>query len=1279
MDLSGLKEIVRDLTQSAEQRAVARALKHYSKGQIDKAIETLIEARDKSPENADILFELARLFVLADRGGEAAEALRTILRRDPRAFQRAAEMIEELRARRARVGPLYEAIADHFVRLEDLPHALEAMERIDPQELRATLARHRGKWDTLRKSAPEAKLAKPSLHSAYFLALGSEVQRDFEMAGTIYRTIAGHNTEEMPRVLARLQALLARDYHNSSLRVAVADLCVLAGRMDEAVQQFGIALETDTRLGGGIADRIEAAMKETGEHPELRWTLTSAALAAGDARRALAAIRPLIEGGLLLDRAGPVLEKMAENDPSGEARGLLATAMMRRGQGHAALETLLPIAEEKGLAAIRGPLEALAAATPGSARACHMLADLHLSEGDTTRAVEYLRQAATLAPGESAILVPRLIQVLQKDPAAGEAHLLLSDRLLDSNERDRAVVVLRHLVREAPGAAAEALTRIAALLKVDPRAAHVRMAAAEACLELRRFPEALDHLAELAASHPQLAAEFLHSFCLLAEAAPDLHDRIAAALRTLEPRCPLPQAARFAIAESLFFGGDAAGAAAAFGQVLRDAPDQAETVRAALERFDRDQPQAAEARGLLACLHLDRQDHAAALAELARGGAPHPALLDQVLAKYEALVSTRPDDLEARCAWVEALRLGGRFDRVLEVGAEILKVRDDAGTARVSLAIGDAQRHRGDTDGAAKRWFAAYGRDPALANDAIARLRELAAAEGTQAIASLALGKILAGEKRSTEATEALRAAAAAEPKLRETVIAELERLQASSPGDPQPGLALLAMLHDGGDRPRALKVISGLLDAHPDLASVLAGHLEAVLKTDPQQPFATYELGRALQRLKFFPRSAALYLAAFRLDEGLAPMILKRLQECVDAAPTCPEPYLAACAVLAARGKFQAAAEKIQQALLKMPDESARLLPRLEEIGRQNRGNPTLQMVIAQAALRAEQYERALAAFGEAARGDPALTDAAFEGFEAIVGARPDLGAAWLERGRAHARRLRLDLALVDLQRAAQVDPGLAPEVLQEAQELRTRLPESCACLLLVADLLAAAGRDTESQAALRAEKDAGWSPTERLAILVRLWRLAAARQEDDEAQACLAEARRLAPDPNLLLARVHETYVTMLRASTRRLRSAGEHDSRRGADTEAVIRALVDLGDLDQAADILQERAGTLDRRQASRLRGEIALRRGDYSRALEHLREVGATRLLAFGAVRGGDPALAARTLETLLKENEDPALRAALARAYRDLMIADLNGGRQRLQGETQVTFLENQAA
>ena len=129
MDFSGLKEIVKDLTQSAEARAVSRALKCFSKGQLDKAIEILLEARQTSPEDADVLFDLCRYLVLANRGSEAAEALRSVLRRHPRSFRRASEMIEELRAKHATVSPLFDAVAEHFIRQNDFKSALDAFER----------------------------------------------------------------------------------------------------------------------------------------------------------------------------------------------------------------------------------------------------------------------------------------------------------------------------------------------------------------------------------------------------------------------------------------------------------------------------------------------------------------------------------------------------------------------------------------------------------------------------------------------------------------------------------------------------------------------------------------------------------------------------------------------------------------------------------------------------------------------------------------------------------------------------------------------------------------------------------------------------------------------------------------------------------------------------------------------------------------------------------------------------------------------------------------------
>jgi tetratricopeptide (TPR) repeat protein len=1279
MDFGGLKDMVRDLTQGPDQRAVSRALKFYSKGQLDKAIETLLEARQQSPESTVILPDLARFLVLGNRGSEAAEALRTLLRREPRAYKHVQEMIEELRAAHAHVGPLYDAVAEHFIRQDNLAQAFEALQRMQPEVLKGFLPRHKGKWDALRRNAPDARMAKPSLQSAYFLALASEALRDYEQAGTIYRTIARNNPEEAPRVLGRLQALLAKDYHNAALRVAVGELSLVAGREEEGLQQLGLACETDARAAPVVRERVEALLRDRGEKPEVRWMLVSALLAARDGAAALAAMRPLVEAGALLERVVPALETLAPGDASGQARQLLAVAALRRGHPQAALEALLQVAEEKGLPAIRESLEAVAAASPDFARPLHLLADVHLAEGRAAAAVECMRKARALAPGETSLLIPKAARVLEADPGSAEAHLLLADLQARSGERERAIVVLRHLVRVAPAAAGEALARLAGILKDDPAAPRARLGAAEACLELGHGEQALQHLAALAEARPDLSAEFLHAFGLLAERAPDLAGRTIEALRGLLARSPLPHAVRFALGEAAFHGRDPATAAAAFREVLQAAPERAGEIRAALERFDRDDPNASEARYLLASLYLDGREHAAALAELRRGGPTHGAFLDRVLRKYEEILAAASEDFEARAAFVEVLMIGGQADRVLEIAPEILRQRDDATTARVSLVMGDALRQKGDADGAVKRYFAAHGRERALAPEVIGRLKDVVAGEGTHALASLALGKVLASEGRSSEATEALRAACAADPKLDDTVIGELQKLAAVAPADPQPGLALLAMVLEARDVRRGIQTISRLLDAHPDLAPVLVPHLEQILRDQPQEPFATYELARGLQHLKMFPRAASLFLAAFRLDESLAPMILKRLQECTDAAPAALDPYLAACAIHAARGKFQAAAEKIQQALLKLPNEAERLLPRLEDICRQSRGNAQMQLLLAQASLRAGRHDKALGAFSEAARRDPALLDAAFEGYEVIVSACPRMARAYLERARVHAQRLRADMAIADLERACRLSPEVVPEVLQEAASLRSRFPDLAAGVVLLADLLVATGREAEARTLLEEESRGGWGGNERLAILVRLWRLAAARGDDEGARGLLQEAARLAPDPNQFLARVHESYVAALRSTAARLAGATGESARR-SDLETVLRALVDLADLERAAGVLERHADVLDPAQAARWRGEILLRRGEYPRALEHLRDLGPSRALAFGAARAGDFALAARTLETLMAaEGDRPDLRRALERAYRDLVTAELQRGRGRLQGETMLVFAEGAAA
>jgi len=1274
MDLNGIKDFVRDLTQSAEKRAVSKALKFFSKGQIDKAIETLREGHQESPESTEILFELARVLTFAHRASEAADALRTILRRNPRAFSRVNEMIEEVRARHQPVGPLYDAIVEHFVRQDDLKNALAAMERMKPEEIQAFLPRHRGKWDSVRKNAPDAKLARVSIHSAYYLALAHEAVREYAHAAEVFRAVARTNPEEIDRLMPRLEGLLAKDYQNAALRLQVADLFLQTGRIDEASKQFTLALETDARCAAPLAQKVGAFLATSKESPDLRFLLASARKSSGDANGALEALRPLVESGALLDQVIAALQPLAAAEKGGPARRLLASALARRGEAQSALDTLLAVSEQEGLSSIREPLESLVANAPHLARAHHLLADIHLAEGRIEKAVEGMRRVRDLNPSETSLLVPKLTKVLEADPSSPEAHLLLADLILrGSADLERGVVVLRHLVRQTPGSAGQALARFAGVLKEDPQAARARIGAAEACLELKQFPQAFDHLKVVASSRPELTAEFLHTVVLLAEASPDLQPALAGMLRALEPLSPVPQAVHFALGEAAFFGGDPAAAATVFREVLEASPDRVEEVRQALERFDRDDPRAAEARYLLAALYLDRRDHAAAIAELARGGSVNLPLLERVLAKYEEILAASPDDEAARVGYVRALVLARRFDQVLTVGQEVLKRRDDETTAPISLAIGDALLEKGENDGAVKRYYAAYGRDRKLGAEVVERLRRTIQSEGTHALASLAMGKVLGSEGRPSEAVEALRAASAADPKLRDTVLTELKGLQVSCPSDPQAGLVVLTLLREGRETHEALKTISGLLDAHPDLAPSLIEHLEQILKAEPSQPFALYEMGRALQRIRIYPKAAASYLQAFRQDAGLAAMILKRLYECMDAAPTCPEPYLAACAIHAGKGKFLAAAETIQKAFLKMPAEIDRLLPRLEEIWKQNRNGAQIALVFAQACLKAGKHEKALVAFGDAAQRDASLFDAAFEGFEAIVNACPKLGDAYLMRGRAHAQRMRIDQALGDLDRASRLAPRLLPAILEEAEALHARFPDAYPCSILLADLDLAAGKDAEAGRLLKEEIEKGRNKGERLAILVRLWRLASAGHDEEAARDYLEEAGRLAPDRGQFLARVHEVHLATLRAQAARLKENAGQGSRRAGDLQGALRALLDLGEVAEAQSLLDRQAGGLEPQDVARLRAEIALRRGDYVRASQHLKGLGPSRALAFGAARAGDYALAAQTLESLALKGGDPDVEVALGRAYRSLVESDLMGGSRPLQAETSLTF------
>ncbi|MEE9292404.1 MAG: tetratricopeptide repeat protein [Acidobacteriota bacterium] len=1278
--MGSFKGMLKSLGQSPGQRAITRAQTLFSKGDLAKAIDVLNEAHARSPEETEVLFELTPMLTLAGRGPEAGETLRKILRRNKDDLPRVSELIEMTRAKRANVSVLHDAVADHFIKRGDLKNAADCMARTGNEGLTGLMVRHQSRWDSVRNGAPDAKMTKPSLHAAYYLALAHEQLREYTPAAEIYRTVARVNPEELERVLERLEALLTRDYQNAALRVAVGALFLQAGRAEDAKGQFQTALDTDRKSAPSIVESLEPYLAEAQDDPaSLRWVLALSHLASGARDQSLEDMRHLIDAGLCLEEVSQLLHGLASKDDGLPARRLLARALIRRQQYQSALETLLQVAEEDGLNSIRESLEMLATAQPDVPRIQMLLADSHLADERIDEAVECLRRGREAAPSEDVLMIPKVTSLLEKHPEAAGAHLLLADMQYDASELDRAVVVLRHLVREAPDGAPDALERLTGIVGKAPGAHHARIGAAEACLALKQYPQALEHLNAVAASRPDLTAEFLHSIGILAESAPELYPGIEGLLRDLEPRSPLPQAVRFTLGDAACHGGDPAAATAALRDLLESAPERIEEIRLVLERLDRADPRAVEVPYLLALIHLDRRDHEAALMELSSGGAVNVALLDRILARYEQILNEHPDEAPARCGFIQALFLGRRYDQVLSVGEEALQSLDDSRVGRVMMIMGDALREKGDRDHAAKRYFAAHSRDRALVGEIADRLNQLIQDEGTHPLASLALGKLMASEGRGAESRTAFAAACQADPKLRDTVLTELRGLMASCPGDPETGLLTLRLLLEVRDMHQALQVASTLLDEHPEHASHVAGALEAIVKERPEEARAHFELGRALQRKGFHARSAGAFLNAFRRDATLAAAVQRRLQESLKEAPTVAEPYVAASAIHTTRSKHQAAADVLSRALEANPNLAGKLLPRLEEIAKHARGNARVATVFADACLRAGKHERAVEAYGDAARADAEMAATSLKGLNVIIETCPDLGVAHLERGRIHASLLQIDEARSDLDRAFSLVPQMIAEILEVAERLHSKAPESAPGALLVADLYIAARRESDATKLLLDTCERELSEVERLAMTVRLWRLALARNDDEAVRQYLDQALALASDRNQFLDRVHQVEVASLKTEAAMMRQRLEDGSRRSSDVERGVRALIDLGMLDEAAAEIRRCSEIFTPDVALRLDAELALRRGDYPRAFENLRSLGPSPLLAFGAERAGEHAAAAMTLESLAASTDDPALHTSLERVYRAMVVSDLIGGSRRLQAETILTFGEGKAA
>ena len=1251
---------------------VARAYRLREARKIDRALDLLQKYLESHPEHLPSRLLTAGLFMEEGRPEDAAEHLRKAFQHDPHGAQEIRLLVDQLKLPKEDHWPIYLAEGEFRIRRGELSEALQLIEAIP--------SNHRTRWrdrrlTQMRKVFQDEKhlpLSSKTLMAAYFAALSQESLGMPSEAAETYQVLLSRCPQEKERISRRMEALLATDYRNLDLRLSLGEIQAALGNTEQAVREFSLALELDPSSAPALAARLQVLLKEHKDNDGLRWVFLQARSTLGLGKEVLDEIRYLTRKGSYIQDAIHLLERKLKEQFNPEAALLVAGLYVRHGRATDALEWIYRAVNQVGEDRLVHAYKDVIKHRPDAAQAYLLLSDLHLRKGEFGQAMEVLRTLMEVDPSQDSLILSRLTRFVERNRNHLGALRILGELLLRKGEEGKAVIILRHALRGCQKGDLETRKSLQEHLRKRPDHHRLRLGFAEALAAENRSTEALRELTILAEKAPSLAGEFLHLLSSLSLRDPELANGSLAVYQLLEASRVLPDAVQFGMAQAEAAAGHFRNALARYRQSCRKFPNRLNAIEKAIHRLAETPPAAAEARYVLAEIALARGEYEAASRVLRFAGLRNPEEFNRILGFLIKVVSREPKNLQARIGLSGAYLVGKYYQRVLALGQETLALQDDEVSAPVKIDMGDARREMGDLVGAVKTYYSAFQSREELAPRVMMTLRSILEVHPSESLAHLALGRILLHAAKVEEGLDALMEARRLDPQQSSVVLGHLEQLCSLNPTVPFIPLAMATIYRDIGENKKAIHVLSELLDFSPRVAPKVVSELKIILEVDRDNVLGWFHLGRSLQLIGETARAGEAYLKAFQGDSQLGPRILVLLRRLGKQHPASPGISATMSRILASNGKWLEAAEWLQKAIQKTEGSTEAFLKDLESLARRLPDHPQMSLILATEFGRTGRIGDALECYERVLILNPSLHQEIRICVSHFLEPGANLPRAYLLRSRAWAQEGKSREALADLREASQFG-ATREQILALGGELQQRFPDSLGPLIHLVDLRCAAGEWRQAAQLLEGASDAGWKGGEKLAVLLRAWRVYGSLGNQKQALNALREAERLAPERNRFLESIHTFRIQQVKSRAKDLEDGIRNQKQGMEDLPELIGHLVDLGDCPRGLEILTEFRDQLDASTYARLAASVYDRQGQHYRALEILQNKGSPVDLALAAEKCGELSLAAATLEKFVGTGEESWTRKRLEKYYLHLTLQDLDRGSEKIIGETTVLF------
>ena len=1237
--------ILDKLMEGPERRALDRASKLLSQGKTDVAIKTLRSGLAKVPGNPELQLELGRALGLANRGREATSTLRSLLRTTPDAVDSVRELAEMGHYENREVGHLHDVLAEHYIRQDRLSDAQSQLEQIDHAELARFAAAQKKRLDA-GLSGGDAKVPRTSLMAGTYVAMAQEAAGQDAAALETYARMLGAAPDHYSRLQARLQALCSRNYREVKLRMQVLDLYFGCGDTVAAADESALLLEAVPNVAGQLAERLVLQLDTDPDGAEIRFALSRARWVEGRHDEAVELLDPLSLAGDHDEELAKLLKVWRVDRPDAARVSLmLAEILGRHGKGAQAIQAVAEAGKQLPAEQVEPALERLIAANPDEPRTYRLLAELRRGQGDIDGAVEALSSLARNAPGNLGEAAGVLRGVLEDDSEQLVAHRLLAEVMLEREDVDTAVTLLRHLMWLEPAMAEELRVPLETLAAANPANAAVRLAAAEAWLEAGDAARVLPHL-QAAAADTTLAAPVVQRLSVLVQAAPEAAPEVAALCDSLRGNLTDPAVIPFLLAECSFASGDPERAAELLGDCYGRGGDRAgAAVLELLDTIVEEHPESSSSRVMMASLLVDRGEALRAVSIVADAPAPDPGMVSLLLERLENVLVGSNRDIATRTGLARLLLLAGRVEEAAVAADEaILEAGPDAPGA-LHMVRGEAKLELGETAEAVRSMSRAADLDEGLIDRARATMEAAHQAAPDNATVLRALARMRSRAADTDGGLSLLIELAGSDSS---AALEDALALVQEMPDDPRPQLAM-ARMHAVAGEPA--KIAASLQEAreHGATDEDVLRLLEALPERCSDEPELLF-LQASCCEASDAAAACALLERAAEWSETTAELAVQRLTALSNANRELPAPDLAVARLCLSRGNAAGAFAALEHWLEAEapPEETFDLLRRVRA---QLPGSPGPAVALSRRLLAEgddEKARRELIAARDAGASPAVLSPL----LDQLIGRADDAEARLLRAG-LRTELGDLDDAVEDLRMAA--GQGRAGDACAAAALLLERQPDHGGARRLHIDLLRGEGREDDARASADAAIEAGGDAGQRCDLLLE--RAEIRREADDEAGAAadLREAKDLAEDPDGFLDMLHRR-----RARRQELNLAD-------APAPERVRVLLDRGRLVEAETVLQGSEVQSDEHR--NLRAALLLARGEAAAGLRLMRTAAPAALMVDAAQRCDRPELALALVDRMLERGEEPRLRAARERLARDVWRIGLDPGRRTLVGRT----------